>query len=122
MTSVWSTAIPSSRDFAVHTVGAVIRPRRAAFAILFESCTTCAAIDWIAQAQLCVLFDDQKVQSMRVRGVRDVFSFVETVNDSQSPKELSQLIDVSESVLSRSVIALIACPAYRHLEELKASL
>ncbi|MFL9896251.1 hypothetical protein [Paraburkholderia sp. RL17-381-BIF-C] len=79
-------------------------------------------IDWIAQAQLCLLFDDEKVQLMRIHGIRDVFCFVETVNDSPSLKELSQLINVSEPLLSKSVAALTGCPAYLHLEELKSSL
>ena len=79
-------------------------------------------VDWIAQAQLAIRFEQEALQMLRTMGIRDIFSYRAAIDDAASLKVVSANISVAEPVLVSHLQAIDACPEFARLAELRASL
>ena len=78
--------------------------------------------DWIAQAQLCIHFEDDKVSLLRSVGIRDVFALVDSAANPAGQTSLATLLNVPEVFIADAAKAIAKTPAYRHLAELREAL
>jgi hypothetical protein len=79
-------------------------------------------IDWIGQAQLCVLFEHEILQKLRAMGVRDIFSYRIVIGAEISRDELSKSLEIPKSILLRQIESIDSCPCYARLAELRIAL
>jgi len=79
-------------------------------------------MDWVAQAQLCILFEDNLTKALRAAGLRDIFTFVAAAKDPQSAAGVQKILNVDAEVITTSLAALDLNPSYLKLVELRAAM
>ncbi len=88
-------------------------------------------LDWISQAQLCILWAPAKIQSLRKNGIRDIFAYKDALGDkhkgnSEEEKsafnEVQQIVGAPEGILALHASLLDDDPAFEELRELRAAL
>jgi hypothetical protein len=78
--------------------------------------------DWVAQAQLCVLLEDDKIEALRRAGIRDVFGYVAAISSEPGRKALQGVLSMPPDLLARQSAAIIQDPAYQRLLQLRKAL
>jgi hypothetical protein len=75
-------------------------------------------VDWIAQAQLCVLFEDDKVEKLRQNGVRTIFSYFNAISNDPSRAAVQALLGIPDAIVANHRISIENSPVYARLEQL----
>jgi hypothetical protein len=79
-------------------------------------------VDWVAQAQLSLLFEAEKIQKLRRNGIRDIFSYFDMISDEASLSSMQQILEVKSSIISRHRAVIASHPCYQRLDELRRAL
>ena len=79
-------------------------------------------VDWVAQAQLCVLYEPEKIQSLRANGIRDIFSYHDEISDAASLTAVQTIVQAPKEIIERHKTTLSACPVFQRLDELRKAL
>ncbi|HTQ14966.1 MAG TPA: hypothetical protein VMH86_13910 [Rhizomicrobium sp.] len=78
-------------------------------------------VDWIAQAQLCILFEDDTVEKLRRAGIRTIFAYRDAIADDAGAAAVEELIKptVPLALLATHRVTIDAEPAFQQLKELR---
>jgi hypothetical protein len=80
-------------------------------------------VDWVAQAQLCVLLEDDKVEALRKVGVRDIFGYLEAIAPPASRTAIQLILQtVPIEVLAGHLEYISKEPAFTRLQELRKAI
>lgn len=81
-------------------------------------------VDWIAQAQLCILFEDVQIERLRQAGVRDIFTYLTALGIPASQSAIADILkpEVPAGLLQTHAVSIPADPAYHQLKELRDAL
>jgi hypothetical protein len=79
-------------------------------------------VDWIAQAQLCVRFEPDKILVLRSNGIRDIFVYHEQIGKPPSLTAVQVLVKIPKEILEGHVSNIDQDPAYQRLMELRSAL
>ncbi|ANQ84967.1 hypothetical protein dqs_1929 [Azoarcus olearius] len=79
-------------------------------------------IDWIAQAKLCLLFEDDKLAALRRNGVRDIFQYVQSISDSAGLAAIENILQVPAALIEGHRRSIPMGQSYQELAELRRAL
>jgi hypothetical protein len=81
-------------------------------------------LDWISQAQLCVLFEDDKVKLLRQVGIRDMCAYYTAIFEEEGRTQIQIILrqQVSLPIINAQFKAISADPAFQRLLELRKAL
>ncbi len=79
-------------------------------------------VDWIAQAQLCVLYEPDKIQTLRQNGIRDVFAYQEAIGGAEGLSAVQNLLQTPKGIIEGHRKAVATNPVFERLEELRRAL
>jgi hypothetical protein len=80
-------------------------------------------VDWIAQAQLCVLFEDDKIEALRKAGVRDIFGYLDAITQVDARNAIHGVLGtVPVEIIDRHQAYIVGCPAFARLGELRKAI
>ncbi len=79
-------------------------------------------VDWIAQAQLCILFEPGKIQALREKGIRDIFAYANEAGEASALAELQKIVGAPLEIIKKHKDIIAADPAYQRLDELRKAL
>jgi hypothetical protein len=79
-------------------------------------------VDWIGQAQLCVLFEPEIVNALRQNGIRDIFSYRAQIADDASLAAMHGITKVSKEFVAGHRGTIDADPAFQRLSQLRKAL
>jgi hypothetical protein len=77
------------------------------------------SVDWIAQAQLCVLYDPDNIQALRRTGIRDIFIYYDEIRDPNALGSVQKIVDAPQAIIERHETALGESPTFQKLAELR---
>jgi len=76
-------------------------------------------LDWVAQAQLCVLFDGDKVEPLRKLGIRDIFAYFAAITDRDAREAVKDEIAIPLAIINSHVTVIGENPAFQRLNQLR---
>jgi hypothetical protein len=79
-------------------------------------------VDWIAQARLCIQFEDDKLAVLRNNGIRDVFQYIETINDPAGLAAVQAIIGISPDIIASHKRSIASDSTFQMLVELRRAL
>lgn len=80
-------------------------------------------VDWIAQAQLCVLFEDDKLERLRQNGVRDIFAYLEAIAPDPTRAAIQGILQTVPAEVIKGHLEYIAKePSFTRLMELRKTM
>jgi hypothetical protein len=77
-------------------------------------------IDWIAQAQLYILVENDRMQKLRLYGIRDIFSFMKVAGSPDS--KIANFLNIDQVDLGNLVKSIEETPAFLRLQEVNRCL
>jgi hypothetical protein len=78
--------------------------------------------DWVAQAQLCTRFEDDKVESLRRVGIRDIFDYVAAIANDPALTAVQGVLQIPLGIITNHATEIAADPAYKQLQQLRTAL
>ncbi|MSP00708.1 MAG: hypothetical protein EXR07_06625 [Acetobacteraceae bacterium] len=79
-------------------------------------------IDWIGQAQLCVLFEAATVAVLRNLGVRDIFCYLDVISCPEACAAIHDATKIPVALLKQHVTSIRSDPSFLRLDQLRDSL
>ena len=79
-------------------------------------------IDWIGQAQLCVLFEDDKIEALRRTGVRDIFGYLETIAPPATRAIIQGILQMPIEVIEGHLQYIAKEPSFTRLQQLRKAI
>ena len=80
-------------------------------------------VDWVAQAQLCMLFEDDKIEALRKIGVRDIFGYLEMIAPPDTRTAIHGVLQtVPIEVIAGHLDYIAKEPAFTRLQELRKAI
>jgi hypothetical protein len=80
-------------------------------------------VDWIAQAQLCVLFEDDKIELLRRAGIRDIFFYLDAIVDPTAQQAVQTVLGtVPLDIIKRHAFDITSDPAFARLSQLRKAI
>ena len=80
-------------------------------------------VDWVAQAQLCVLFEDDKIEALRKVGVRDIFGYLEAIAPPPTRTAIQGVLQtVPIEVIEGHLQYIAKEPSFTRLQELRKAI
>ena len=78
--------------------------------------------DWVAQAQLCIRFEDNKILALRQVGIRDIFGYVAAISDDAARAAVQTVLQIPAPIIANHALAIAADPAFERLRQLRVAL
>jgi hypothetical protein len=79
-------------------------------------------VDWVAQAQLCVLLEDDKIEALRRIGVRDIFGYLESIAPPPTRAAVQGILQIPIEVIEGHIEYIAKEPAFTRLQELRKAI
>ncbi|HEX4409002.1 MAG TPA: hypothetical protein VH206_09530 [Xanthobacteraceae bacterium] len=79
-------------------------------------------VDWIGQAQLSLLFAPDQLDSLRKKGVRDIFCYAEMLPNDAARQQIQAISGIPGEIAEQHRVTLAADPKFQKLDELRKAI
>jgi hypothetical protein len=75
--------------------------------------------DWVAQAQLCTRFEDDKIESLRRVGIRDIFDYRAAIAADPARAAVESVLQIPLDIIANHATGIDGDPAFQRLRQLR---